>query len=281
MKDYLSNLSARSFGRTEGIPLVSPRVPSLFEPSHAELDVFAAVGSWVSTDNESGEGRRASYDASRTSDTSPYRGLQLHQNPAEAIPGIAERDLSAHEPAAAVPAREEPIGAPTVRTSAQSPGDNAAKGTTSYGEQRQHMIDRPGNIIKPVRGKRWGEEGPARPSEKVHEERRWVQKMILTEKGKGIVGSDSSSVAVESAKQKVISPRIAHTFLRPIEPTYREWTHSGHREDPVKPEPTIHVTIGRIEVRAVTQAVQNRPKPKGPAPMSLDEYLRRRNGGGR
>lgn len=47
-----------------------------------------------------------------------------------------------------------------------------------------------------------------------------------------------------------------------------------------KPEPTIQVTIGRIEVRAVKQTAAKRPKPKGPAPMSLDDYLKRRNGGG-
>jgi hypothetical protein len=281
MNDYLSNLSARSFGRTEGIPLVSPRVPSLFEPSHAKRDVFAEVESLVSTDDESAEGHRSPFDASRTSDTRPYRGLQLHRNPAEAVPGIADREISANEPAAAVPAREEPIGAPTGRISIQSPGDNAVKGTTSNGEERQHAIEQPGNGIEPVRGKSCEEEGPARLSEKTPEERRWDKKTILTEQGKGIAGPDRSSAAVESAKQKVISPRIAHTFLRPIEPTHREWTNSSHRDATARPEPTIQVTIGRIEVRAVTQAVQNRPKPKGQTLMSLDEYLRGRSGGRR
>jgi hypothetical protein len=48
------------------------------------------------------------------------------------------------------------------------------------------------------------------------------------------------------------------------------------------PAPTIHVTIGRIEVRATpapSSALPSRPKP---APtMSLDDYLRQRNGGSR
>lgn len=54
-----------------------------------------------------------------------------------------------------------------------------------------------------------------------------------------------------------------------------------------KPEatPTIHVSIGRIEVRAVAPPAppappQPRPSPARPAPqMSLDDYLRAHNGG--
>lgn len=48
--------------------------------------------------------------------------------------------------------------------------------------------------------------------------------------------------------------------------------------------PIVQVTIGRIEVRAVTPSAPPAPRaparPQGPA-LSLDEYLRRRNGGGR
>jgi hypothetical protein len=44
----------------------------------------------------------------------------------------------------------------------------------------------------------------------------------------------------------------------------------------------VHVTIGRIEVRAVPAPAPAapRPKPATPAVMSLDQYLRRRAGGG-
>jgi hypothetical protein len=48
----------------------------------------------------------------------------------------------------------------------------------------------------------------------------------------------------------------------------------------VQPAPQIHVSIGRIEVRAVTPPPTAAPQPK-PAPtprMSLDDYLRSQNG---
>lgn len=50
------------------------------------------------------------------------------------------------------------------------------------------------------------------------------------------------------------------------------------------PEPDIRVTIGRIEVRAVTAPPKNvRPQPPAdrPSAMSLDEYLRQQERGGR
>jgi hypothetical protein len=46
---------------------------------------------------------------------------------------------------------------------------------------------------------------------------------------------------------------------------------------PVSDEPTIQVTIGRVEIRAtVAPAPARKPVPRPPA-MSLDEYLKRRN----
>jgi hypothetical protein len=47
-----------------------------------------------------------------------------------------------------------------------------------------------------------------------------------------------------------------------------------------EPEPTIQVTIGRIEVRAESSSSPSKERPP-PKPMSLDEYLRRRTGRGR
>jgi hypothetical protein len=50
------------------------------------------------------------------------------------------------------------------------------------------------------------------------------------------------------------------------------------------PEPTIQVTIGRVEVRAVTTpatTTHSRQQPVKPPAMSLDEYLRRQEQGGR
>lgn len=49
------------------------------------------------------------------------------------------------------------------------------------------------------------------------------------------------------------------------------------------PQPTIHVSIGRIEVRAVPAPTANNTRPQRPAAprLSLEDYLRQRNGGRR
>jgi len=49
---------------------------------------------------------------------------------------------------------------------------------------------------------------------------------------------------------------------------------------PDLPTPTIHVTIGRIEVRATFPSTPTQPKARpAPAVMNLDDYLRQRGGG--
>jgi hypothetical protein len=54
---------------------------------------------------------------------------------------------------------------------------------------------------------------------------------------------------------------------------------------PATAPPAVHVTIGRIEVRATPAAPPATPRPQAqapvPAPMSLEEHLRQRTGGRR
>lgn len=61
----------------------------------------------------------------------------------------------------------------------------------------------------------------------------------------------------------------------------RQPVASLHSRLETNSNPTINVTIGRIEVRATPASVQKQPKSNVPDTMNLDEYLRRRNGGGR
>lgn len=79
-------------------------------------------------------------------------------------------------------------------------------------------------------------------------------------------------VSVEATRSRE-QPRVASPLDQRRPPDLRR---------PAEREPTIQVTIGRIEVRA------EQPSPRPPAkersnltPMSLDEYLRRRTGRGR
>jgi hypothetical protein len=71
-----------------------------------------------------------------------------------------------------------------------------------------------------------------------------------------------------------IQPRVE--LLAAVTPE-RLAVHQSERQV----EPTVHVTIGRIEVRAVQQPSQTTAKPRATQPvMNLDDYLRRRGQGG-
>lgn len=86
--------------------------------------------------------------------------------------------------------------------------------------------------------------------------------------------------ALTSGAAPVIVPRI----VRHQPDQWREDSADEARViAPKSPAPTIKVTIGRIEVRAVTpQAPVQRETPARPGPLlSLDDYLTQRNGGHR
>ncbi|MFJ3789655.1 hypothetical protein [Kitasatospora sp. NPDC090091] len=65
----------------------------------------------------------------------------------------------------------------------------------------------------------------------------------------------------------------------PAEPTGRRerWAPPGRRQSPA-PAPVVHVTIGRVEVRAVAASATpvERVRPEEPAVATLDQYLRNR-----
>lgn len=74
---------------------------------------------------------------------------------------------------------------------------------------------------------------------------------------------------------RMLSPKV----MTEVEPIIRE---RAKPETQTSSMPTIKVSIGRIEVRAVTPPVIPRPKRARAAPlMSLQEYLKQRNGGQR
>ncbi len=60
-----------------------------------------------------------------------------------------------------------------------------------------------------------------------------------------------------------------------------EAVRPASRQSATAPEPTVHVTIGRVEVRAIPPQGPAQGRERSvPAVMSLDEYLRRRSGEG-
>ncbi|HEV2829176.1 MAG TPA: hypothetical protein VGW76_16385 [Pyrinomonadaceae bacterium] len=74
-------------------------------------------------------------------------------------------------------------------------------------------------------------------------------------------------------------PVVLQSRIAPLIDTGPEHLHLDRPA--IQPQPTVHVTIGRIEVRAV-QSSQPASRSRAATPvMNLDDYLRRRSQGGR
>lgn len=71
---------------------------------------------------------------------------------------------------------------------------------------------------------------------------------------------------------------IERVFATPSRATQRRQPDDGRAESSQAPAaPSVNITIGRVEVRAVSApAAKPRAEPRGRQPLGLDEYLKRR-----
>ena len=77
-----------------------------------------------------------------------------------------------------------------------------------------------------------------------------------------------------SSKLATLIPRPVASHIRP--PANRESQQAAATES----APEVHITIGRLEVNPPARpAPSPPPRPRGPAPLSLSDYLARRQGG--
>jgi len=163
--------------------------------------------------------------------------------------GTTRPPFSGHRPAA--PSRSDPI-APSEAPPCDEPGEGSSEATEPL--QRPPPSRDVGRDRLPTRPA----DRPAPPARPVVRNRPGDDaRAALPPRGAGMV-------AVRRAPARRSSPR-------------------GRPDDvPADEPPPVHVTIGRIEVRAVAaHAPPKRAAAQKPAPLSLDEYLEQRRSGRR
>jgi hypothetical protein len=158
-----------------------------------------------------------------------------------------------------VPADARPALHPGAQLLATCPPPNAATGQSLPALAQGRARLSPTNASPPVATRSAGDSGSAREVEPSIDAQR-----AMTERASGAPRRGTIRRAGEGAGARQAEPGI-----------------SGHR-DTAEHAPDVHIHIGRVELNAVMApaASHRAPPANGKKPMSLDEYLRRRDGSG-
>jgi hypothetical protein len=158
--------------------------------------------------------------------------------------------------------RTRPSPRPSVAVSSLDPRSEATEGAirmarpgqSSRGDQTSPGLERSITRLRPT-----GERAP-RPRVVAHRE----------------PGQPSGGPRQAGATRRAAEPPRPYAFpsIEPAVPPSGQPSRGG------EPAPTIQVTIGRVEVRAITPPPSDAPRPRSTRPesvLTLDEYLKQRN----
>jgi hypothetical protein len=106
--------------------------------------------------------------------------------------------------------------------------------------------------------------------------------------GAELEAGDRRPPRAASAEQPAAMPASIRPAIRKLDDRPSDRRGAIERADNIgkpdyaaeSPAPTVHVTIGRIEVRATPAPPAPAPKPRSTPAMTLEEYLQRRTTGG-
>lgn len=230
------------------------------------------------------------------------KGDPAESGPSETGSGVGQEDQQNSSSRTTGPSNSAPPG-PARRETGRGGRDAARTTTDVRSEQRPESRPRAIRRVEPGPLQRVADEAPRRPAPEdpppdppaaKNGSHRSVfrQDGTVEEPGRAMIASSSgkgnplvSGIAQGRAAAAVV-PRIAPRIVDHLPDQRQEQAPRETRAfAPEPPAPTIRVAIGRIEVRAITPppappARRELPVRSGPA-LSLDDYLKQRNGGQR
>jgi len=287
MSSFLKNLVARHLDRSNP---VRPRLASLYEPPNNAATMHARHDATRPLDSESpaeenriverDESRRSVKTSTEThpsladslSDEAPmtvWRGQQLAPSPVltrplfiqpneprapiAAQPAPPKLQTSPQPPPSPPPAYTQPTN-PQLPVAAVAPRTPVLKDEDDISPQvvRQYSNE-PTQTVPPIHALTESREQVAAQTA----QRQTVVALPVDSTKKGIAVQTRLAVRAESQKGTSGSTSLSHTAAPQM-------------------EPTINVTIGRVEVRATLPAPTPRKQASAPQLMGLDEYLRKR-----
>lgn len=274
MSDFFDGIVSRSTGERSGL---QPRTPSRFETRPLRAGAGFGLGDFDGLDAESSDGAAPTQnpmfqDVGHQADSAPPRPPRGSRAPesqgttrAEPRPGRGPGAAGSTEvpvTAAERPPAPRPVEAPA----AEVPGPLAAPEPLRSTEPRNYVprVGGAGRPSEPPRGDRSGRTETKREAAE-------VRRIPVVD------------AARRAAAQPRPDPDPGDRYPR-VRPAARDGG-VAYRRDPEAGQPqTIHVTIGRVEVRAPARphrdARQELQRPAvNSAVLPLEEYLRRRSGG--
>ena len=299
MADYLSHLIVKNLSPQENI---QPRPRGRFEPS-PDISVNISMAEMAQAGEPQSIASPIADSAASTSQPGRMQPSQLPSRPFFAqLIEEAEHSAAVRPDPAAEASKVQPyrgyLNPPSPKADPVGKGEvlSLPRAAPQVAQRQPMPPVQPGTLpeiplnIKPER-ERPQMSGKAQlpgshdPPQEVTIERRSERTVISTIKTVVELSQEEPASLLSPAQQPApppspaLAPEPAVQDLRPVTPPLPDL---ATRKTPGETAPTVHVTIGRIEVRATPSA---NPPPRKPATrpvaMSLDEYLKSRANGGR
>jgi len=259
MTDFLSSLVSRSFGAGASAA-IRPRVASLFEPAFPQAELPADVSHPRETYAAGGEpeGPQTRAELTLRDEPATQRRLTYRPEPYEraALGPVAVPDSRPAVPAAsAVPAPRLQMTRVPVEEETRRP---------------RREPERRGEEVAPARAVT----SAARSSDRVRPEPAEtvaIRKESTPSEERGLLVPPKTGARIAGALQSTVSASQITSRDRDTGPQRAAVSRHASQER------NVHVTIGRIEVRA-TAAEKTPVRERSASPvMGLDEYLRRQS----
>ena len=257
MSNFFHNLVTRS---RAPLDVVRPRVPSMFEPAASALPVFGAEN--LIEEREEPESPESPLAGRRP----PGLDITLERTEIAQPRRISQPAAAAPEPRHFTPGAPPPVMVSAQPADTRAPFFSARQEPPASEQQHQPRLSAEADPLR------------VQAQDTVTREIREIlhEREVRTEREYRTISARN----VPSAVPSPVRDRLVQALVSPSPGIARsEPQRQAPPQPQAEPEPVIHVSIGRIEVRAVSETPRARSEKQAIPVMSLEEYLRGRDKG--
>jgi hypothetical protein len=282
MADFLTNLVTRI---REGADFVRPRLPSMFEPPEGGAGGFSEIEITGDT-ARNGESPPSEAQLSKSSEDS--------RASADLMPGLSQRRVHRSEITSSIGETDSATGETAPLGEPKRPGSGGPKERAPAVTDARPIVAaaRPAELAAHAMREQDSSSADVAPPQMQPPAALAHRTPVESDRARDVMRQHSTGlnrplsvaaiVVPSGAPRAAIDQPLVNTPSASRPPKPRERPVRRQTSNAPVSEPTVHVTIGRIDVRAVSVAAPSARKERDSSPvMSLDEYLRTRTPRGR